>query len=144
MFYVLQYPNFTTERLAKDMCDTDGCISQSQVFNWLLYGKLPESITVQPAYQTVYVRPDGLNRYISDITVSPIPPFTATVQLAVGGVLEVTIPGEGSATVTDPAIATENFADGKLTITGVSAGTVTVTVIDTFSNTMGTIEVTVA
>lgn len=144
MFYVLQYPNFTTERLAKDMCDMDGCISQSQVFNWLLYGKLPESIAIQPTYQTEYVRPDGLNRYISDVTVLPIPPFSSTVQLAVGGVMEVTIPGEGSATTTDPAIATENFVDGKLTITGVAAGTATITAIDKFSNVMGTIAVTVA
>lgn len=144
MFYVLQYPNFTAYDYAARFANRDDAVSSNPVFNWLIFGKLPEQVSVDPAYYDEYFRPSGQNRYIAELTVKAIPVNTLTASLAVGATMTITNNTATTATSTDDAIATATISDGVVTITGVAAGTATVTVKDRSNDTMYTIEVTVA
>jgi hypothetical protein len=144
MFYVLQYPNFTAYDYAARFANRDGAVTSNPVFNWLIFGKLPESQTVDPAYYDEYFRANGQNRYISEFTVKAIPTNTLTADLAVGGVMTITNPTSITAITTDPAVATATIASGVTTITGVAAGTATVTIKDRSNDNMYVITVTVA
>lgn len=144
MFYVLQYPNFTALNYAESMCDRDNTITKNPVFNWLQYGKLPESIAIYPSYSIQYDAPDGKNRYISDVTVFPIPTATMAITVAEGATSTITNPLISSAQSTSDATATATVAQGGvLTITGVAAGDATVTVYDKANDLIYTITVTV-
>lgn len=144
MFYVLQYPNFTAYDYAARFANRDGAVTSNPVFNWLIFGKLPESQTVDPAYYDEYFRANGQNRYISEFTVKAIPTNTLTADLAVGGVMTITNPTSITAITTDPAVVTATIASGVTTITGVAAGTATVTIKDRSNDNMYVITVTVA
>jgi hypothetical protein len=144
MFYVLQYPNFTAYDYAARFSNRDGYVTSNPVFNWLIFGKLPESQTVDPAYYDEYFRANGQNRYISEFTVRAIPTNNLTADLAVGGVMTVTNPNSVAVVTTDPAIATATITDGVTTITGVAAGTATITIKDRANDNMYVIVVTVA
>jgi hypothetical protein len=144
MFYVLQYPNFTAYDYAARFANRDDAVSSNPVFNWLIFGKLPESFSEDPAYYDRYFRPTGQNRYISEFTVKAIPTNNLTADLAVGGVMTITNPNAVAVTTTDPAIATATITSGVTTITGVAAGTATITIKDNASDNMYVIVVTVA
>ena len=144
MFYVLQYPNFTAYDYAARFANRDDAVSSNQVFNWLIFGKLPESIVADPAYADEYFRPNAQNRYISEFTVRAIPVNTLTADLAVGGAMTITNPLITSATTADAAIATATVVSGVATITGVAAGTTTITLKDRANDNMYVITVTVA
>jgi hypothetical protein len=144
MFYVLQYPNFTAYDYAARFANRDGYVTSNPVFNWLIFGKLPESQTVDPAYYDEYFRANGQNRYISEFTVKAIPTNNLTADLAVGGVMTVTNPNAVAVVTTDPAIATATVTSGVTTITGVAAGTATITIKDRANDNMYVIVVTVA
>jgi hypothetical protein len=144
MFYVLQYPNFTAYDYAARFANRDGFVTSNPVFNWLIFGKLPESQTAVPAYYDEYFRASGQNRYISEFTVKAIPTNNLTADLAVGGVMTITNPSMVAAITTDPAIATVTLTGGVAAITGVAAGTATITIKDNSNDNMYVIIVTVA
>jgi uncharacterized protein YjdB len=144
MFYVLQYPNFTAYDYAARFANRDGFVTSNPVFNWLIFGKLPESQTVEPAYFDEYFRANGQNRYISEFTVKAIPVNNLTADIAVGGTITITNPVIVSVTSSDEAVATASVVNGVVTITGVAAGTTTVTVKDRANDNMYVITVTVA
>lgn len=70
--------------------------------------------------------------------------FTSTVSLAVSAVATYTIPNAISVTSSNPAFATATINSGVVTITGVAAGTATISVIDGGGNLVATIVATVA
>lgn len=142
MLYVLQYPNFTTFDYAISMVDRDGAISQNKLYNWLLFGKLPESVNITPEYAEVYQVP-GRRGYISSVTVEPIPPGVGTVALAAGATMTITNPKIESAESSNVAYATATVSNGTLTITGVAAGTAVITVKDKANDLVYTITATV-
>jgi len=144
MIYTFQYPNFTTLRYAEYMCDRDGDISRMPTYQWLVFGKLPESQTLYPAYTEVYSTANGRNKYISDVTIEPIPVTNTSVSLAVGATIAVSNPAIHDAISSDVAIATVSVVGTTATITGVAAGTTTVTIRDAAEDTMQIITVTVA
>lgn len=146
MFYVLQYPNFTALHYAEEICDRDRTITRNPVFNWLMYGKLPESVTLYPGYTDVYEVADAKNRYISDVTVKAIPPSVLSASIAVDGTVTITDSNISASRTSssDTAVATVEFAEGVLTITGVAAGTAVITVRNAASDLMYTVNVTVA
>jgi uncharacterized protein YjdB len=144
MFYVLQYPNFTAYDYAARFANRDDAVSSNPVFNWLIFGKLPESQTADPAYYDEYFRPSGQNRYIAEFTVKAIPVNTLTTDLAVGGTMTITNTVITNATSADEAIATVTVTDGVATITGVAAGTTTITIKDRSNDNVYIITVTVA
>jgi hypothetical protein len=144
MFYVLQYPNFTAYDYAVRFANRDDAVTSNPVFNWLIFGKLPESIVADPAYADEYFRPNAQNRYISEFTVRAIPVNTLTADLAVGGAMTITNPLITTATTADAAIATATVVSGVATITGVAAGTTTITLKDRANDNMYIITVTVA
>ena len=144
MFYVLQYPSFTSFNYAMDLINRDDLISQSEVFNWMVYGKIGESITLTPTYSQVYQQADSKNRYLYEVTVNPIPADAMTAKLAVGATMTITNKEIRTATTSNASYATATVADGVLTITGVAAGTATITVKNEAADTMYTIVVTVA
>jgi hypothetical protein len=144
MFYVLQYPNFTAYDYAVRFANRDDAVTSNPVFNWLIFGKLPESIVADPAYADEYFRPNAQNRYISEFTVRAIPVNTLTADLAVGGAMTITNPLITTATTADAAIATVTVVSGVATITGVAAGTTTITLKDRANDNMYVITVTVA
>jgi hypothetical protein len=144
MFYVLQYPNFTAYDYAARFVNRDDAVTSNPVFNWLIFGKLPQSFSEDPAYYDRYFRPTGQNRYISEFTVKAIPTNNLTADLAVGGVMTVTNPSSIAVVTSDPAIATASITSGVTTITGVAAGTATITIKDNANDSMYVIVVTVA
>lgn len=144
MFYVLQYPNFTAYDYAARFANRDNAVSSNPVFNWLIFGKLPEQVTVDPAYYDEYFRASGQNKYLGELTVKAIPVNKLTASLAVAATMTITNNTATTATSTDAAIATATITDGVVTITGVAAGTATVTVKDRSNDTMYIVEVTVA
>jgi uncharacterized protein YjdB len=144
MFYVLQYPNFTAYDYAARFANRDDAVSSNPVFNWLIFGKLPEAQTADPAYYDEYFRPTGQNRYISEFTVKAIPVNELTADLAVGGTVTITNPIIAKVTSSDDAIATGTVVNGVATITGVAAGTATITIEDKNNDNMYIVAVTVA
>ena len=74
----------------------------------------------------------------------PYKQFTSTVSLAVAAVATYTIPNAISVTSSNPAFATATINSGVVTVTGVAAGTATISVIDGGGNLVATIVATVA
>lgn len=144
MFYVLQYPSFTAFDLAVNTCDRSGSIRNSQLYNWMMYGKLPQSVNVTPTYYQQYLTADGANRYIDNVEVNPIPSSTSTVTLATGAALTFTAKQLASATTSNAAYATATVSGETVTITGVAAGTATITVYNKDNDVMFTFTVTVS
>lgn len=144
MFYVLQYPSFTAFDLVVNTCDRDGCIKNSQFYNWMLFGKLPQSVNVTPSYAQQFLTADGYNRYIQNVEVNPIPPSVSTVSLATSATMTLTAKQMAKATSSNTAYATATVSGETLTITGVAAGTAVVTVYNKDNDVMYTITVTVA
>lgn len=71
-------------------------------------------------------------------------PLSSTVALAVGAVATFTIQNAVSVTSSNPAFASATITSGIVTITGVAAGTSTVSVVDGGGNLLASIVVTVA
>lgn len=140
---IIQYPFYTTESLVHTTCNRGG-VFNSPLYNWLLFGKLPERVVAPSIYYTRFVTPSAKNRYLSEVVVRAIEPSTGTVTLAVGATATYTIPEASSVTTSDSAIATATITSGVVTVTGVAAGTSTVVIKDQFDNTISTITVTVA
>ena len=143
MFYVLQYPSFTAFDLVVSTCDRSGSVRNNQIYNWLMFGKLPESINVTPMYQQELYYANAKDRYIDNVEVNPIPPTTSTVSLATGATLTLATKQLKSATSTNAAFAKATVTNEVLTITGVAAGTATITASDEAGNTIYTIVATV-
>lgn len=144
MFYVLQYPNFTAFDYAVRMCDSDGCIRNSQIYSWLMYGKLPESETVYPSYALQNVVADARNRYLSDVTVIPIPVTNSATTLAVGDTFTINNSLIGGATTDNASIASVSVLGTTATITGVAAGNASITITDKANDPAYIVSVTVA
>jgi len=144
MLYVFQYPSFTSLRYAQSLCDEDGCISKNPVFQWMMFGKIGEDVYVQPSYQNEIIYPSRKNTVIEEIEVEAIKPTVSSVTLAADATLVLTIKGIDHAVSSDTTYATVSVANGTATITGIAAGTSTVTVYDQADNVMATITVTVA
>lgn len=144
--YVFQFDTFTSLDYALDFCNRDDAVAGSPVFNWLSYGKLPESVTVYPSYGLQYHTANGINRYINNVTVLPVSTANISINLAAAATASFTFSGAKTATSADTAIATTAIVDGVVTITGVAAGTTTVKITDgtTSDNTIAIITVTVA
>lgn len=142
--YVFQYPSFTSLRYVQSLCDEDGCISNNPVFQWLMYGKIGENLTIIPEYQDEIYYPNRHDRYINQVEVRSIPASTSTVSLAADATLTLTIKGIDHAVSSDTAYAAVSVANGTATITGVAAGTSTVTIYDQADNVITTVTVTVA
>lgn len=143
MFYVLQYPSFTAFDLVLNTCDRDGTIKNSQLYNWMMFGKLPQSVNVTPTYAQQLLTADGLNRYIQNVEVNPIPAAVSTVSLATSAKLTLTVKQIASAISSNTAYATATVSGDTLTITGVAAGTATITVYNKDNDVMFTFTVTV-
>lgn len=141
---VLQYPYFVGPYFTVNNCFCSGVVRSNPVYNWLFFGRLPENPVVSPLYRTTVVEPSARNRALETVTVKAIEPFTAKLDLAVGGTSTFTIPLASNVVSTDVAVATATFTTGVVTITGVAAGTTTVTVTDSTGNTIMTATVTVA
>ena len=144
MFYVLQYPSFTAFDLVINTCDRDGCIKNRQLYNWMMFGKLPQSINVTPSYAQQFLKADSANHYIDDVEVNPIPPATSTVTLAANATLTLTAKQMASATTSNAAYATATVSGETLTIKGIATGTATVTVYNKDKDVMYTFTVTVS
>ena len=142
--YFFQYPSFTSLKFAQSLCDEDGCISKNPVFQWLMYGKIGEDLTIIPEYQDEIYYPSRKNTVIEEVEVRAIPASTSTVSLAVDATLTLTIKGIDHAVSSDTTYATVTVSNGTATITGVAAGTSTVTIYDQADNTITTVTVTVA
>jgi hypothetical protein len=71
-------------------------------------------------------------------------PISATVTLAVAAIATFTIPNAVTVVSSNPAFATATITSGIVTITGVAAGTTTVSVLDGGGNLVASIIVTVA
>ena len=71
-------------------------------------------------------------------------PISATVTLAVAAIATFTIPNAVTVVSSNPAFATATITSGIITITGVAAGTTTVSVLDGGGNLVASIIVTVA
>lgn len=146
MAYVLQFPTFTEFENLINICDRDNAISRSQIFTWLTYGKLSESVTVVPLRVEQSITASGSRRYLDEVIVEPIKPSTATVTLATGATMTLTVTGVGKVESSAPAYATAKLSTSTktVTITGVAAGTSVVTVYDTNNDLVTTITVVVS
>ena len=139
---ILQYPFYTSESLTHTHC-SDG-IAYSPVFNWLFFGKLPETRVVTSKYYSQFVTASAKNRYLAEVVVVGITPSTGTVSLATGATATYTIPNVSSVTTSDDAVATATITSGVVTVTGVASGTSTVVMKDLTGNTITTVVVSVA
>jgi uncharacterized protein YjdB len=133
----LNFANLDAEGFAKSFCTFPG------VENYLLNYKLPQTVTVVPAFSTQTRAAQGKNRFIQSVLVTPISPSIINVSLAVGAEMTFTSPYTKAGTSADVAIATVAVVGTTATITGVAAGTTTITLTDG-KNTVSTITVTVA
>jgi hypothetical protein len=140
---ILQYPTYRTFT-----CEVENrhltSIPQNIVTSWMLYGKLPQQVFVNPSYRDVIITPDGANRFLSSVTVSAIPTTKVTVELAAGATLTIGNAQASSVVSIDEGVATASITSGTITITGVAAGTTSVAVSDVSNNLIYTIDVTVA
>jgi hypothetical protein len=140
---ILQYPTYKTFT-----CEVDNrqvaSVPQNIVTSWMLYGKLPQTVFFNPTYRDYTVIADGANRYLSSVTVSAIPTTKMTVSLAAGATLTIGNAQAVNGVSIDEGIATVSIASKTITITGVAAGTTSVTVSDTNNDLIYTIDVTVA
>lgn len=140
---VLQYQFIVGDVYAKSVCNCTGVLD-SQLYQWLYYGKLPVTASATPTYDTQVITSGEKNRYLASVTVNRIPVVTGTVTLAAAATATYTFTGAASATTSNAAYATATVLNGVVTITGVAAGTSTVNILDINGLTIATIVVTVA
>lgn len=137
----LQYKNVTTESYSKGFCkDVTGTLA----FNWMLNGQLGQAVQVVPTYFQQVVKASSKNRYLTSVTVAAIPALTGTINLAAAATAALTIPGAYSVSSSNTAYATATVANQVVTITGVAAGTATITVLDRNKKTAAVLTITVA
>lgn len=140
---VLQYPFIVGDVYAKTICNCTGVLN-SQLYQWLYYGKLPVASIATPSYDTQVITSGGKNKYLASVTVNRIPVVTGTVTLAAAATTTYTFQGAASATTSNAAYATVSVLNGVVTITAVAAGTSTINILDINGLTIATIVVTVA
>jgi hypothetical protein len=144
MTSVLQYPFITGSSFTINNCNCSNIVTSSPVYNWILFGKIPESGYAVPTYRSIITTASGKNRYLSDVVTAPIQPSSMTVELAVNGIITFTIPQSANVVSSDTAVATATILNGTTTITGAAAGTTTVTISDEKGATISTLVITVA
>jgi hypothetical protein len=144
MTSILQYPFVNGTSFIVNNCLSCDNVKNSPVYNWILFGKIAESAYATPTYNPVITVPSGKNRYLTEVMTTAIPASSATVELAVNGILTITIPQSAKVISSDTAIATATILGTTTTITGVAAGTATITISDDRNTTISTIVVTVA
>lgn len=138
---ILSIPFVTPYTYAKTFC---GGIRSNPTYDWLLWGKLPEDVVVNPSADTQVISASGVNKYLQSVTINPIIPISGTVTLAAAATATYTIKDAVTVVSSTPAAATAAITNGVVTITGVAAGTSTVTVEDINGDLLATIVVTVA
>lgn len=129
----LQYPFVDSYSYALMACGCrTGGIQCNPVYNWLLYGKLPEDVVVTSSNVTQFITPSARNRYIASVTILPATPIVSTVNVTGTGVVTRTAPsGAVTVVVDNTTVATATLANGIITITGVAAGTTVARVYNT-------------
>jgi uncharacterized membrane protein len=90
------------------------------------------------------IMPSAKNRYLNSVTIVKKTVVNSTITIEVGAEATYTFAEAKTLTNTSDNIATATLADGVLTILGVVAGSTTITLKDSNSDTVATIEVTVA
>ena len=140
---LLNYSAWDSRQFATSFFGRSGAC-YGPVFNWLYFGKLPISQYVNPSYANQNITSGQINRYLTNVYVSRIPVVTSNITLAVGAVATYSFTGANSVITSSAATATATIASGVVTITGVAAGTSTVTISDISGNVIATITVTVA
>ena len=136
----LQYKNVNSESYSKAFCkDATGTLA----FNWMLNGQLGQNVQILPTYFQQVVKASK-NRYLASVTVAAIPALTGTIPLAAAAEVTLTIPGAYSVSSSNTAYATATVASQVVTITGVAAGTATITVLDRNNKTAAVLTITVA
>lgn len=140
---VLQYPFIVGDTFVRMTYDNTGVL-QTPLYQWLIYGKLPVAKSVSPTYSTQNITSEGINRYLSNVTISRIPIVVSTATLAASATATYTFDSAYSVTSSDTAVATAIISSGVVTITGVAAGTSVINILDVNSNVIATITITVA
>ena len=137
----LQYKNVNAESYSKAFCkDATGTLA----FNWMLNGQLGQNVQSLPTYFQQVVKASSKNRYLASVTVAAIPALRGTIPLATAAEATLTIPGAYSVSSSNTAYATATVASQVVTITGVAAGTATITVLDRNNKTAAVLTITVA
>lgn len=72
-YYMYNSGNLVENYIAGDMV-------ANPVATWLTFGKLPQNFIVTPTAYTQVIRPTSLNRYISSVTINPIPTSSTTTS----------------------------------------------------------------
>jgi hypothetical protein len=144
MTSILQYPFITGSSFTVNNCACSNVITTSPVYNWILFGKVAESGYAVPAYRPVVTSASSKNRYLTDVVTAAIPASSMTAELAVNGIITFTVPQSVNVVSSDTAVATATILNGTTTITGVAAGTATVTISDDQGAVVSTIVITVA
>lgn len=138
---ILSIPFITPYNYAKQFCED---AQNTPVYYWLLWGKIPENVVVDPSAATQEITASSKNHYLKEVIVNGITPLISAVQIAVGATAQYTIANAATATSSNAAAATAVLTNGVLTITGVAAGTSVITVSDINGDLLGTITATVA
>lgn len=137
----LQYKNVNSESYSKSFCkDVTGTLA----FNWMLNGQFGQNVQILPTYFQQVVKASSKNRYLASVTVAAIPALRGTIPLAAAAEATLTIPGAYSVSSSNTAYATATVASQVVTITGVAAGTATITVLDRNNKTAAVLTITVA
>ena len=137
----LQYKNVNSESYSKAFCkDATGTLA----FNWMLNGQLGQNVQILPTYFQQVVKASSKNRYLASVMVAAIPALRGTIPLAAAAEATLTIPGAYSVSSSNTAYATATVASQVVTITGVAAGTATITVLDRNNKTAAVLTITVA
>jgi hypothetical protein len=79
MFNTLIYPYFNAETLVSSVIGQHICDCGNPVFEWLLRGRLPETITVTPSTITQTITPSAKNKYLQSVVVTPVETTSLTV-----------------------------------------------------------------
>lgn len=137
---ILSIPFLTSEIYALGFCKD---VLGNPVYNWLLYGRLPENPVVTPEEYPQYIEPSAKNRYLQSVTVLPVPIFKGEVTLGVDATSCYCLNNAVKATSSDTSITTAEISNGVVTVTGVANGDATITVEDSQNNTIATVDVTV-
>lgn len=138
---ILQFPYTTPMTLISNFCPT---AYNSPLYNWLVWGKIPENPIITPTMREQVVIPSSKSRYLNSVTVVKKAVVNSTITLEVGAEATYTFTEAETLTNTSDNVATATLADGTLTILGVVAGSTTITLKDSNQDTVATIVVTVS
>lgn len=138
MISILKYPFITPYNYALSFVE-DSILAQ-----WLLNGRIAETVVVEPNNRTQVIIPSAQNRYLQSVTVSNQFPRVYIVNTTVGASVATNVPGANTVTSDVVATATATVASEVVTVTGVAEGTTVVRVYNANDILVGLIVVTVA